>query len=51
VPEYRAALEALAQGAIEPRLLVTDTVSLAETPQVFESLKHRSSQCKVLIAP
>jgi (R,R)-butanediol dehydrogenase/meso-butanediol dehydrogenase/diacetyl reductase len=51
VPEYRAALEALAQGAIEPRLLVTDTVSLAETPQVFESLKHRTSQCKVLIAP
>jgi len=51
VPEYRASLDALAEGAIEPRLLVTDTISLADTPQVFESLKHRTSQCKVLIAP
>jgi (R,R)-butanediol dehydrogenase/meso-butanediol dehydrogenase/diacetyl reductase len=51
VPEYQASLDALAQGAIEPRLLVTDTISLSETPEVFESLKHRTSQCKVLIAP
>nr|WP_166179747.1 alcohol dehydrogenase catalytic domain-containing protein [Altererythrobacter segetis] len=51
VPEYLASLDALAEGAIEPRLLVTDTISLAETPEVFESLKHRASQCKVLIAP
>jgi len=49
--EYEAALNALAQGAIEPRLLVTDTIALADTPQVFESLKRRTSQCKVLIAP
>jgi (R,R)-butanediol dehydrogenase/meso-butanediol dehydrogenase/diacetyl reductase len=51
VPEYRASLDALAEGAIEPRLLVTDTISLADTPGVFESLKHRTRQCKVLIAP
>jgi len=51
VPEYRASLDALATGAIEPRLLVTDTISLVETPEVFEGLKHRTSQCKVLIAP
>jgi (R,R)-butanediol dehydrogenase/meso-butanediol dehydrogenase/diacetyl reductase len=51
VPEYQASLDALAEGAIEPRLLVTDTISLADTPEVFESLKHRTSQCKVLIAP
>jgi (R,R)-butanediol dehydrogenase/meso-butanediol dehydrogenase/diacetyl reductase len=51
VPEYEASLEVLAQGAIEPRLLVTDTISLADTPEVFESLKRRTSQCKVLIAP
>lgn len=50
-PEYIAALAALDSGAIEPRLLVTDTISLAETPGVFESLKRRSEQCKVLIAP
>jgi (R,R)-butanediol dehydrogenase/meso-butanediol dehydrogenase/diacetyl reductase len=51
VPEYRASLDALAEGAIEPRLLVTDTIALADTPEVFESLKHRTWQCKVLIAP
>ncbi len=51
VPEYQASLDALASGAIEPRLLVTDTISLAETPDVFESLKRRTAQCKVLIAP
>jgi (R,R)-butanediol dehydrogenase/meso-butanediol dehydrogenase/diacetyl reductase len=51
VPEYQASLDALAAGAMEPRLLITDTVSLADTPEVFESLKRRTSQCKVLIAP
>ncbi len=49
--EYEAALDALAQGAMEPRLLVSDTISLADTPEVFESLKKRGNQCKVLIAP
>ncbi|MBO9519593.1 MAG: alcohol dehydrogenase catalytic domain-containing protein [Porphyrobacter sp.] len=49
--EYEASLEALASGSIEPRLLVTDTISLSATPEVFESLKQRSGQCKVLIAP
>ncbi len=51
VPEYEEALAALDAGAIEPRLLVTDTISLSETPDVFESLKKRTEQCKVLIAP
>ena len=49
--EYEAALAALDAGAIELRLLVTDTISLADTPEIFESLKRRTSQCKVLIAP
>ncbi len=51
VPEYEAALAALDAGAIAPRLMVTDTISLAETPGIFESLKQRTQQCKVLIAP
>lgn len=51
VQEYEAALDALAQGAIEPRLLVTSTITLDATPEIFESLKQRSGQCKVLIAP
>ena len=49
--EYEAALDALTEGAAEPRLLVTDTISLSDTPGVFESLKRRTEQCKVLIAP
>jgi (R,R)-butanediol dehydrogenase / meso-butanediol dehydrogenase / diacetyl reductase len=49
--EYEAALDALDAGAAEPRLLVTDTISLTETPDVFETLRNRTHQCKVLIAP
>ena len=51
VQEYEAALAALEQGAVAPRLLVTGTITLAETPSVYESLKKRTEQCKVLIAP
>ena len=49
--EYVAALKALDDGAVAPRLMVTDTISLADTPNVFESLKRRTDQCKVMIAP
>ncbi|MBU0556679.1 MAG: alcohol dehydrogenase catalytic domain-containing protein [Alphaproteobacteria bacterium] len=51
VQEYEAALAALEQGAVAPRLMVTSTVSLTDTPSVFEALKQRGEQCKVLIAP
>ncbi|MCW2395799.1 MULTISPECIES: alcohol dehydrogenase catalytic domain-containing protein [unclassified Sphingobium] len=51
VQEYEAALAALEQGAIAPRLMVTSTIALADTPTVFEALKQRGEQCKVLIAP
>lgn len=51
VPEYEMSLAALDRGAMEPRLLVTETVGLEAVPEVFESLKRRSGQCKVLIAP
>jgi (R,R)-butanediol dehydrogenase/meso-butanediol dehydrogenase/diacetyl reductase len=49
--EYEAALDALDAGAAEPRLLVTDTIGLDEVPVIFEGLKNRTHQCKVLIAP
>jgi len=49
--EYEAALDALNAGATEPRALVTDTISLADTPARFEALRQRSHDCKVLIAP
>jgi (R,R)-butanediol dehydrogenase/meso-butanediol dehydrogenase/diacetyl reductase len=49
--EYEAALGALDAGRAEPRLLVTDTVSLEAVPDTFEALKARTNQCKVLIDP
>ena len=51
VPEYEATLAALEGGADAPRLLVTGTVDLLNTPTMYESLKKRTEQCKVLIAP
>ncbi|MFC4254441.1 alcohol dehydrogenase catalytic domain-containing protein [Altererythrobacter xixiisoli] len=51
VPEYEASLAALNAGAAEPRLLVSGTITLDDTPDVFETLKRRSGECKVLIAP
>ncbi len=49
--EYEASLAALEQGAVAPRTMVTGTITLAETPAVYEALKRRTEQCKVLIAP
>ena len=49
--EYIATLAALENGATAPRQMVTDTISLGQTPDVFEGLKRRTEQCKVLIAP
>jgi (R,R)-butanediol dehydrogenase/meso-butanediol dehydrogenase/diacetyl reductase len=49
--EYEEALDALNAGATEPRLLVTDTISLEDTPQRFEALRTRTHDCKILIAP
>lgn len=49
--DYEDALDALSAGAVEPRLMVTGTITLDDTPAVFEALKARTRQCKVLIAP
>ena len=49
--EYEAALDALDAGAAEPRALISDTITLDDTPARFEALKTRTHECKVLIAP
>ena len=49
--EYEAALDALSRGAVEPRLLITGTIALDDTPARFEALRQRTHDCKVLIAP
>ena len=49
--EYQASLDALDGGKAPPSAMVTDTVSLAAMPPVFEALRQRTSQCKVLVRP
>lgn len=49
--EYEMALDAIERGAAEPRALITETINLSQTPDIFESLKRRTHQCKVMIAP
>lgn len=49
--EFQAALDALSAGAAEPRALVTATITLEDTPERFEALRRRTTDCKVLIAP
>ncbi|TGD42606.1 Zn-dependent alcohol dehydrogenase [Pseudotabrizicola sediminis] len=47
--EFGVALDALAGGL--PQQIVTDRIGLTQVPQVFESLRRRTTQCKVLIQP
>ncbi|MGO9512701.1 MAG: alcohol dehydrogenase catalytic domain-containing protein [Steroidobacteraceae bacterium] len=49
--EFQAVADVLDAGHLEPRAMVTDTVSYAQLPQVFESLRHPLNQCKVMIDP
>lgn len=49
--EFEQVARVLDRGAVEPRQMITQTVSLAELPDVFESLRQRSGQCKVLVNP
>jgi (R,R)-butanediol dehydrogenase/meso-butanediol dehydrogenase/diacetyl reductase len=49
--DFEDALDALCSGAAEPRALVTETIGLDAVPETFAALKHRTHQCKVLIAP
>lgn len=51
MPEYHKSLDVLDRGHAEPRDLITDTVPLSALPGVFESLRDRTSQCKVLVRP
>ncbi len=48
--DYQTSLDALSAGAAEPRHLVTETILLDQVPDVFESLRTRTHQCKVLIS-
>ena len=47
--EFGVALDGLASGI--PQRLITDLITLSQVPQVCEGLRHRTTQCKVLIQP
>jgi (R,R)-butanediol dehydrogenase/meso-butanediol dehydrogenase/diacetyl reductase len=47
--EFETALEALGPGRFRPQALITDRIELEQTPEIFEALRTRTKQCKVLI--
>ena len=49
--EYQITLDTLAEGSVEPRVMVTDTVGFSRLPSIFEELRGRSPHCKVMIDP
>jgi len=51
IGDFRTAVDALDAGAVEPRQMITETVSLEAFPEAFEALRKPSRQCKVMLAP
>jgi (R,R)-butanediol dehydrogenase/meso-butanediol dehydrogenase/diacetyl reductase len=50
--EFTTALDTLAgPGRFRPQALITDRIGFGRVPDTFESLRKRTTQCKVLIAP
>ena len=47
--EFATALEALGPGRFRPQSLITSRVAIGQAPDVFEALRRRTTQCKVLI--
>lgn len=47
--DFQTTLDVLESGDTSPHSMITDTISIAETPDAFEALKQRTTQCKVLI--
>jgi threonine dehydrogenase-like Zn-dependent dehydrogenase len=48
---FAATIDALAHDTLDPTPLVTGTVSLDELPDRFDTLKHPSTDCKVICEP
>jgi (R,R)-butanediol dehydrogenase/meso-butanediol dehydrogenase/diacetyl reductase len=49
--DFEVSARALDAGAVAPRAMITDTVSLAQFPAAFEALRTAPTQCKVLVDP
>ena len=49
--DFHRTLNVLESGDTCAHNMITDTVSIDDTPEAFEALKQRTTQCKVLIEP
>jgi len=49
--EFEVVADAMDAGAVEPRSMITDRVSLAALPDAFEALRRPTYQCKTLVDP
>jgi (R,R)-butanediol dehydrogenase/meso-butanediol dehydrogenase/diacetyl reductase len=49
--DFQYSVDILDSGAVEPRAMVTDSVKLDDMPPMFEALRRRTHQCKVLVEP
>jgi len=50
--DFEVAADTLDSGAITPRSMITDTVTLDALPTAFETLRRqRTTQCKVMVNP
>jgi len=49
--EFARAIDSLDKGEYAPQRLISDTIGLEATPTMFEALRTRTTQCKVLIDP
>lgn len=51
IGEFEHVARVLDRGAVEPRAMVTDTITLDALPGTLESMRKRTHQCKVLVDP
>ncbi len=49
--DFTASIDALTSGVLVPDALITGSVSLADLPQRFQSLKQPTTDCKVMVEP
>jgi 2-desacetyl-2-hydroxyethyl bacteriochlorophyllide A dehydrogenase len=49
--EFAHVADVFDAGHVEPRMMITDRVSLDALPDMFEALRDRSTQCKVMVNP
>ena len=49
--DFRRTIETLHAGRIDPRPLITDSISLDDLPERFEALKHPTDDAKLIVEP